>query len=87
MATLINIVVVGVIPAAILAWVFEWTSGGITRDTGQAIPPSRARRMDRGIIVVLLLAVGYFAVDKFFLEPQVQVEIDQVRSQCCRSSI
>jgi len=77
MATLINIVVVGVIPAAILAWVFEWTSGGITRDTGQAIPPSRARRMDRGIIVVLLLAVGYFAVDKFFLEPQVQVEIDK----------
>jgi TolB-like protein len=77
MATLINIVVVGVIPAAILAWVFEWTSGGITRDTGQAIPASRARRMDRGIIVVLLLAVGYFAVDKFFLEPRVQVEIDR----------
>ena len=74
MATLINIVVVGVIPAAILAWVFEWTPEGITRDTGKAIPASRARRMDRAIIVVLLLAVGYFSVDKFLIEPQVQVE-------------
>jgi len=77
MATLINIVVVCVIAAAILAWVFEWTPEGITRDTGQVIPVSRARRMDRAIIVVLLLAVGYFSVDKFFIEPQVQVEIDR----------
>lgn len=77
MVTLINIVVVGVVPAAILAWVFEWTPEGITRDTGQAIPASRARRTDRAIIIVLLLAVGYFTVDKFFIEPQVQVEIDR----------
>ncbi len=77
MATLISIVVVGVIPAAILAWVFEWTPEGITRDTGQAIPVSRARRMDRAIIVMLLLAVGYFAVDKFLIEPKQQIEIDR----------
>ena len=77
MATLINIVVVGVIPAAILAWVFEWTSEGITRDTGQTIPASRARRMDRAIIVVLLLAVGYFTVDKFILGPRAQIDIDR----------
>jgi len=75
MATLINIVAVGIVPAAILAWVFEWTPEGITRDTGQPILASRARRVDRAIIVVLLLAVGYFAVDKFFIEPQVQVKI------------
>ncbi|NIL93569.1 MAG: hypothetical protein GTO71_03800 [Woeseiaceae bacterium] len=77
MATLISIVVAGVIPAAILAWVFEWTPEGITRDTGQVIPASRARRMDRAIIVVLLLAVTYFAVDKFYIEPRVEVEIDR----------
>jgi TolB-like protein/thioredoxin-like negative regulator of GroEL len=77
MATLINIVVVGVIPAAILAWAFEWTSEGIALDKGQAIPAWRARRMDRAIIVVLLLAVGYFTIDKFFIEPRLQVQIDR----------
>jgi len=77
MATLINIAVVGVIPAAILAWVFEWTSEGIALDKGQAVPASRARRMDRAIIIVLLLAVGYFTVDKFFIEPRPQVQIDR----------
>ena len=77
MAILIQIVALGIIPAAISAWVFEWTPEGVTRDTGQTIPGSRARRMDRAIIVVLLLAVGYFAVDKFFIEPRVQVAIDR----------
>lgn len=76
-ATLINIVAVGVIPAAILAWVFEWTSEGIALDKGQAVPASRARRMDRAIIVVLLLAVGYFTIDKFFVEPRLQVQTDR----------
>lgn len=77
MAMLINIVAVGVVPAAVLAWVFEWTPEGITRDTGQAVPAARARHMDRAIIVVLLLAVGYFAVDKFFIEPTPRVETDK----------
>ena len=77
MAILINLAVLGVIPAAILAWVFEWTPEGIARDTGQTIPASRARRADRAIIVVLLIAVSYFAVDKFFIEPKVQLEIDK----------
>lgn len=77
MAILINIVVVGVFPAAILAWVFDWSPEGITLDTGKPIPASRARRTDQAIIVVLLLAVGYFITDKFFIEPGVQVEIDK----------
>src|SRR5262249_3961134 len=34
---------------------------------GQSIAPQTARRMDRMIIVVLLLALAYFAVDKFVL--------------------
>ena len=77
MAMLINIVVVGVIPAAIFAWAFAWTSEGITLDDGHAIPASSARRIDRAIIVVLLLAVGYFITDKFVFEPKEQVEIDR----------
>jgi TolB-like protein len=77
MALLINIVVIGVVPAAILSWVFEWTPDGITRDTGRAVPTANVRRMDRAIIIVLLLAVGYFVVDKFWLRPAVDLEIDR----------
>ena len=77
MALLINIVVIGVVPAAILSWVFEWTPDGITRDTGRAMPSANARRMDRAIIIVLLLAVSYFVVDKFWLRPAVDLEIDR----------
>ena len=77
MALLINIVVIGVVPAAILSWVFEWTPEGIARDTGQAVAPSRARTMDRAVIVILLLAVSYFVVDKFWLRPAVDLEIDR----------
>ena len=77
MAILINVIVIGVVPAAISAWVFEWTPEGLTRDTGQAMPASRARHMDRAIIVVLLLAVTYFAADKFWLRPAVELEIDK----------
>jgi TolB-like protein len=60
---------IGFVPAVIGAWVFEWTPEGIQRDTGEAPAPGSARNFDRGIIVVLLIAVAYFAVDKFVLTP------------------
>jgi TolB-like protein len=60
---------IGFVPAVIGAWVFEWTPEGIKRDTGETLPPARARNFDRGIIVVLLIAVAYFAIDKFVLTP------------------
>jgi TolB-like protein len=77
MVLLINIVVIGVIPAAILSWAFDWTPDGIARDTGRAMPRANARRMDRAIIVVLLLAISYFVVDKFWLRPALELEIDR----------
>jgi adenylate cyclase len=62
---------IGFVPAVIMAWLFEWTPDGLKRDEEAEQSPefrlARARRLDRGIIVVLLLAVSYFAVDKFVL--------------------
>ena len=56
---------------------FELTPQGLKRDTEvkpeESIAPQTARRMDRAIIVVLLLAVVYFGVDKFVLAPQREV--------------
>src|SRR4029077_2237645 len=68
---LIITLALGFIPAVIFSWVFELTPEGLKRDEDVApersITPRTGRRMDRMIIVVLVLALGYFAFDKFVL--------------------
>jgi TolB-like protein len=53
---------VGVIPAALLAWVFELTPQGLRReselDRSQAGTGPSARRLDIAVIVLLLLTIG-----------------------------
>jgi TolB-like protein len=72
--TIVILLTIGFIPALIFSWVFELTPEGIKRDEEvapeQSIGPQTGRRMDRMIIVVLLLALGYFALDKFVLAPR-----------------
>ena len=71
---LIITLALGFIPAVIFSWVFELTPEGLKRDEDVApersITPRTGRRMDRMIIVVLVLALGYFAFDKFVLTPR-----------------
>jgi TolB-like protein len=67
----IVLLAIGFLPALILAWVFEWTPEGFRRerDFSAAAPRHSTRGLDRAITVMLILAVGYFAVDKFVLDP------------------
>jgi TolB-like protein/Flp pilus assembly protein TadD len=71
---LIVILALGFVPAVIFSWVFELTPQGLKREDDvtpeQSIAPQTGRRMDRMIIVVLVLALGYFAFDKFALAPR-----------------
>jgi TolB-like protein/Tfp pilus assembly protein PilF len=71
---LIITLALGFIPAVIFSWVFELTPQGLKRDEDvapeQSVAPQTGRRMDRLIIVVLALALGYFAFDKFVLGPR-----------------
>lgn len=62
---------IGFLPALVLAWKFEWTPEGLRREEGVGTDSERphAGRFDRAITVVLVLAVAYFAVDKFMLDP------------------
>lgn len=74
--TVVIVLVVGFVPTVIVAWLFEWTPEGLKRDAEAELSADaklvRARKFDRGIIVVLLLAVSYFAVDKFvFTGPEI----------------
>jgi TolB-like protein/Flp pilus assembly protein TadD len=63
--------IIGFVPAVILAWAFEISPEGLRRDRGtdQRTPsdPRTHKRLDRIIIAVLAIAVTYFAVDKFIL--------------------
>ena len=72
--SIVILLAVGFVPALIFSWVFELTPQGLRRDEDvppeQSIGPQTGRRMNRMIIAVLVLAVAYFAVDKFVISPR-----------------
>jgi adenylate cyclase len=62
---------IGFVPAVIGAWVFQLTPEGVKVDPGSGeSAPGASRMLDRVIIVVLVLGISYFAVDKFVLAPE-----------------
>ena len=71
---LVIVLVLGFVPMLVFAWVFELTPDGIKRDAevsrAESIAPQTARRMDRMIIAVLLLALVYFGFDRLVLAPR-----------------
>jgi TolB-like protein/Flp pilus assembly protein TadD len=74
---------IGFVPALLLAWVFEWTPDGFQRDFGAGEQRTEAgKNLDRWIIAGLALALVYFAVDKWLLEPgRAAMEREQVAAQ------
>lgn len=65
---------IGFIPAVIGAWIFQFTPDGLKRDRGAdltaAVSERSGRNLDRAIIVILVLGISYFALDKFVLAPE-----------------
>src|SRR3989442_13119282 len=72
--TVVILLAIGFLPALIFSWVFELTPQVLKRDEDvrpeESIAPQTGRRMNRMIIAVLVLALGYFALDKFVLAPR-----------------
>src|SRR5438067_9342575 len=72
--SIVMLLAIAFVPALIFSWVFELTPEGLKRDENvkpeESIAPQTARRMNRTIIAVLVLALGYFAFDKFVLTPK-----------------
>jgi len=70
--TVLVILAIGFLPAIAAAWAFELTASGIVREENvdRSSPQSRRmdRRLDRILVVILAIAVAYFAFDKFYLE-------------------
>jgi len=81
---------IGFIPSLIFSWVFEITPEGLKKDADvgseKSITQTTSRKLDRIILVVLALALGYFAFDKFVLDPVEDVQIAESAHQEGRSA-
>src|SRR5437762_5671407 len=72
--SIVILLAIGFLPLLIFSWIFEMTPEGLKRDEDvpleRSIAPQTGRRMNRMIIAVLVLALGYFVFDKFVLTPR-----------------
>jgi serine/threonine-protein kinase len=71
--TILLVLALGLPLAIIFAWAFELTPDGLKRerevDRSASVTHQTGRKLDRAIIVVLVIALGYFAWDKFAEPP------------------
>ena len=85
---IVILMAIGLVPALVVSWLFELTPEGFKRegevDHASADGRAAAKRLDRVIIGVLALAVVYFAVDKFVLDPARDVEIAEAAAEQAR---
>ena len=60
------------------------TPGGLKKeseiDRTQSISPNTGKKLDRMIMVVLALALGYFAFDKFVLDQQRESTMEEQKT-------
>jgi TolB-like protein/Flp pilus assembly protein TadD len=82
--SIVVLLAIGFVPMLIFSWIFELTPQGLKRDEDvpaeQSIAPQTGRRMNRMIIAVLVLALGYFVVDKFVLSQRREKPATRVSS-------
>ena len=75
--------------ALIFSWLYELTPDGLKLerdvDRSRSVVQHTGKRLDRAIIFVLTLALGYFAFDKFVLEPDRAAEREETVAKQARS--
>jgi TolB-like protein len=71
--------------AIFFAWAYEMTPEGIKResevDRSQSITPQTGKKLNRVIFVVMALALGYFAYDKFVLSANREAALVEAATQ------
>lgn len=82
---IVIVLAIGLIPALVFAWVFEMTPDGLKHekdiDRTESITPHTAKNLNLTIMVALVLSLGYFAFDKFVLDPQRQAALQQKQAE------
>jgi TolB-like protein len=84
--TLVTVLVlIGFPLALIFAWAFELTPEGLKKekdvDRSESITHITGRKLDFMIIGMLVVALGYFAFDKFVLDPSRDAELVQTTTE------
>ncbi len=89
MRAVIIALLIGFVPAMVLAWAFELTPEGVKReqdlDHRSALAQRTNRLLDRLIMLLLALALAYFALDKFVFDPARDTAREQVVARQARS--
>ena len=79
------LLMIGFPVALIFAWAFELTPDGLKKemevDRSQSITHITGRKFDYIIIVTLVMALGFFAFDKFVLDPSRDAELVQTTTE------
>src|SRR5210317_618825 len=85
MKTVLVLLATGLPFALFFAWAFEMTSEGLKRehevDRSQSITSETGQKLNYTIIAVLVLALGYFAYDKFALSAGREAELVEATTQ------
>jgi TolB-like protein len=80
---------IGFVPAMVLAWAFELTPEGVKReqdlDHRSALAQRTNRLLDRLIMLLLALALAYFSLDKFVFDPARDRAREEVVARQARS--
>ncbi|MCH8958075.1 MAG: tetratricopeptide repeat protein [Proteobacteria bacterium] len=81
----IMLLAIGLIPVVVFAWAFELTPEGFKKekdiDRSQLTTVRTAKTLDRVIMIVLALALAYFAFDKFVLSESREASIAETARQ------
>jgi len=76
----ITVLAIGLVPVLVISWAFELTPEGLKKeldvDRSQSVTRQSGKKLDLVIIVMLALALVYFAFDKFVLDPQREAELE-----------
>ncbi|TVQ34494.1 MAG: tetratricopeptide repeat protein [Wenzhouxiangella sp.] len=71
MQMIITALIIGFLPAVVVAWAFELTPEGIRRERDlvdhDAVSRYTAKRLDIAVIILLVLAIGLIFVDRYLL--------------------
>ena len=86
---LVIVLAIGFPMFLLFSWVFEFTPEGLKKekdiDRIASVTHKTGKQLDRIIIVLLALALGYFAFDKFVLEPARVSDLVEETAQQARS--
>ena len=72
---IVTMIVVGLVPVLIFSWVYELTPEGVKRevevDRTESITPQTGQKLNVATIVLIVMALGVFAYDRFTSAPGV----------------